>query len=354
MDRPPYNPYLYVKNTGNDVHLVGEESLDGEYDPLMFMDGNNFPWALLVPNTWQPPTEAHRIEEFYPRFTRWRESGGELSRDWYLHDEPWEPEPAANVLVFASDRDGDMELYSLNLDTDEVTQLTSNTFTDKHPDLSADRSKIAFVSDRDGSWGIYTGDVEGNETPELVVNIGGSYYGHPAWSPDGSMIVYDDNFEIFSVKIDGTEKTNLTDTVFTNEYDPNWSPDGSKIAFYSNADGDYDIYTIASDGAGGWQDPVKITDNSVIDQQPCWSPDGTRIAYSSRIDSRYDIFTIDINTREVVNLTNTSGESETSPSWGEEGIAFVRDDEIYTVDPDIGGAPVNITNNSSVDQDPSW
>lgn len=90
VDRPPYNPYLYVKNTGNDVHLIGEESLDGTYNS--FMDENHFPWALLLPIDWDPPAEGQRIEEKYPRFTRWRESGGELSRDWYLHNDPWEPE----------------------------------------------------------------------------------------------------------------------------------------------------------------------------------------------------------------------------------------------------------------------
>jgi LruC domain-containing protein len=84
-DRPPYNPYLYVKDTGEDVHLLGEMSLDGTYDPLMFMDENNFPWGLLVPADWIPPKETRRIEEFYPDFTSWRKSGGSDYRDWYLN-----------------------------------------------------------------------------------------------------------------------------------------------------------------------------------------------------------------------------------------------------------------------------
>jgi hypothetical protein len=84
-DRPPYNPYLFVKDTGEDVHLLGEMSLDGTYDPLMFMDENNFPWGLLVPADWIPPKETRRIEEFYPDFTPWRKSGGSDYRDWYLN-----------------------------------------------------------------------------------------------------------------------------------------------------------------------------------------------------------------------------------------------------------------------------
>ncbi len=87
VDRPPYNPYLYVKNTGYDVHLLGEESIEGSANPegSLFMDENNFPWGLLVPADWTAPEETRRIEEFYPDFTPWRESGGSEYRDWYLN-----------------------------------------------------------------------------------------------------------------------------------------------------------------------------------------------------------------------------------------------------------------------------
>ena len=107
ISRPPYNPYLYVHNTGHDVHLIDEEPLadsinkEDEFgNPETFRDADGFPWGLLVPpgpseeDGWVPPLETQRIEVPYPRFTRWRESGGELSPDWYLHSEPWEPEPA--------------------------------------------------------------------------------------------------------------------------------------------------------------------------------------------------------------------------------------------------------------------
>jgi ELWxxDGT repeat protein len=103
VDRPPYNPYLYVKNTGYDVHLLGEESIEGSENPdgSLFMDENNFPWGLLVPADWINPEETRRIEEYYPNFTPWRLSGGSEHRDWYLNYV--DPDAPAQTVEMAAD-----------------------------------------------------------------------------------------------------------------------------------------------------------------------------------------------------------------------------------------------------------
>lgn len=86
MDEPPYNPFLHVRNTGYDIHLIGEEALPGSKSAgLSFQDAEGFPWALLVPAAWEHPLECQRIEVPYPRFTLWRESFGARHTDWYLH-----------------------------------------------------------------------------------------------------------------------------------------------------------------------------------------------------------------------------------------------------------------------------
>ncbi len=98
IDHAPYNPYLYVKNTGHDIHLIGENALPGSSNPNnipgedVFQDAEGFPWALLVPASWIHPEESQRIEVHYPRFTLWRESLGAEHSDWYLHyDDPYVP-----------------------------------------------------------------------------------------------------------------------------------------------------------------------------------------------------------------------------------------------------------------------
>jgi Tol biopolymer transport system component len=57
-----------------------------------------------------------------------------------------------------------------------------------------------------------------------IVGIDGS------WSPDGSMLVYSDNSELFLARSDGTESRKLV-SVRDESYSPPWSPDGSKLRF---------------------------------------------------------------------------------------------------------------------------
>ena len=100
IDQPPYDPYLYVYNTGYDIHLIGESALPGSRNPSgsAFRDAEGFPWALLVPSDWKHPDETQRIEVPYPRFSLWRQSMGTEFTDWYLHYyDPYVAPTAATV-----------------------------------------------------------------------------------------------------------------------------------------------------------------------------------------------------------------------------------------------------------------
>ncbi len=86
VDLPPYDPYVYVHNTGKDVHLIGKPALPGSLNPAVpvgFRDSNGFPWAMLVPNNYKYPKEGMFIENAYPQFALWRQSLGQTNQDWY-------------------------------------------------------------------------------------------------------------------------------------------------------------------------------------------------------------------------------------------------------------------------------
>ncbi len=68
----------------------------------------------------------------------------------------------------------------------------------------------------------------------------------PTWSPDGSWIAFmvteDDGYQftasdIHAVRVDGSERVQLTSTQSRIEMNPSWSPDGSRIAFDDEATG---------------------------------------------------------------------------------------------------------------------
>ncbi len=93
---PPFDLFLLVLGTeitGGvvDIHLPGKAALSDHAPELpaeaggigSYLDDNGYPWAIAVPNDWQPPMERVRIETAYPRFSDWRVSSGFQWQDWY-------------------------------------------------------------------------------------------------------------------------------------------------------------------------------------------------------------------------------------------------------------------------------
>src|SRR5215208_2378689 len=94
----------------------------------------------------------------------------------------------------------------------------------------------------------------------------------------------DGNQEIYVMNADGSNQTRLT-SVNANDSDPSWSPDRTKIAFDSDRDSteqenfeNHEIYVMnAADGSN----LTSLTFNRAWDSLPRWSPDGTFIAFYS-------------------------------------------------------------------------
>jgi Tol biopolymer transport system component len=154
----------------------------------------------------------------------------------------------------------------------------------------------------------------------------------PAWSPDGSQVVYRDSRrginvddEIFVVNADGTGATNLSNNP-ADDWGPDWSPDGRTIVFNSTRDGlPMGGYLMAPDGS----DVRRIATDSWV-EYPTWSPDGRRIAFMGGASaSEYDIWAVDVDGGDLVQLTDSPGQ-DGWPAWSPDGrrIAFtsVRDD----------------------------
>jgi Tol biopolymer transport system component len=163
----------------------------------------------------------------------------------------------------------------------------------------------------------------------------------PALSEDGARIAYyDDNYQIWTVNVDGSGRTQLTSGHF--DLYPSWSPDGTKIAFRRSTmiegSSHNDIWTMNSDGS----DQIPLTDalgTGGAYDRPAWSPDGTRIALEAAVGGMMsEIYVIDVRTKALVNVTAGNSRdnnriSHQSPAWLADGerIALVRNDDFAII-----------------------
>ena len=258
-------------------------------------------------------------------------------------------------IAFQSNRTGEAEIFTMDANGSNEVNVSNNAASDYEPAWSPDGSKIVFRSSRDdGNFEIYTMNADGSNPERLTTDSANDE--HPDWSPDGTKIVFhsdrDGDYEIYVMNADGSNQTRLTNNALS-DYAPDWSPDGSKIVFESNRDGgNYEIYVMNADGSN----PTRLTNNTAFDEHPAWSPDGSKIAFHSRDTG--EIYVVNADGSNQMNISNNAASDEL-PAWSPDAskIAFGtnRDGnyEIYTMNAD-GSDVSRITNNTAYENRPVW
>jgi TolB protein len=247
-------------------------------------------------------------------------------------------------------------IYIINLDGSDLTQLTNFSIGAQEPVWSPDGKKIAFSATNDG--GIYTINADGTNLTRIVYKTVYDEYtdtwniaanNHPSWSPDGTVIVYESlgdegsgttvsNANIYVVNSDGTGMRRLTKEL-SYEGQPSWSPDGSKIAFvYVKNEGDgysnYHIYVMNADGSN-W---VQLTDRNITvnNQNPDWSPDGTKIVFTGDGDGHQGVFCINLEDKSQTFIGVIGGK----PKWSPDGREIIT----YGYESQTGVVRIWVTN----------
>ncbi|MFN8371339.1 MAG: hypothetical protein U0694_00455 [Anaerolineae bacterium] len=202
-------------------------------------------------------------------------------------DPVWGPN---NFVVYETTRNGNWDLYMIDMSTGQEYQLTSNAADDINAYWSPDGSKLVFQSDRDGGvWQIYELDMATRNIKRL--SSGATIDVDPEYSSDGTHIAYrtygssDAASSLAIMNADGSGARLITSPE-ENATNAAWSPSGRFIAYQSDRDGDLDIYVF--EVATGIT--RQLTANDIPDYAPTWLCNDERVMFTSDIAGDPNIF----------------------------------------------------------------
>jgi serine/threonine protein kinase/Tol biopolymer transport system component len=276
----------------------------------------------------------------------------------------WEAEPAISpdgkLVAYVSDEKGSADLWVVDARGGAPRRLTDAGAGDHTPTWFPDGSAIAFASDRGGQDGIWTVPSEGGPATPLVAGArdpaispdgtliafarlgpGGRYTlwvaplaevgraraltsdagvdglwqnRHPAWSPDGSTIAYQDFSNVWIVPAAGGRSRRLTEGN-TGDGWPSWSRDGRHLYFASMRDDTLALWRMLAGGGPA----VRLTFGTGPESEPRVSRDGARLAYSTYVEER-----------TLILADAAAGTRARLPGVGEFAIAPDGSEVVYT------------------------
>lgn len=172
------------------------------------------------------------------------------------------------------------QIFTALSDEQPAARLTTNGANDIQPRLNRSASRIVFASDRDGNYNIFAMDVDGGNVTRVTTNA--AHETEPSWSPDGARITFSSSrnghSDIYVIDADGANETRLT-TDAGEDSQPAWSPDGSLIAFASTRaapSAGTHVWLMAANG-----DNQHLMQTEPWGRYPLWSPDGQTIIFQA-------------------------------------------------------------------------
>ncbi|MBD3180403.1 MAG: peptidase S41, partial [Candidatus Latescibacteria bacterium] len=207
-----------------------------------------------------------------------------------------------NSIYFSSDRSGRLNIFSYDLQSGKVNQVTSHTeFDVRRPSMGDGK----IVYELGGT--LHLLDLETGRTAEVSVRIETDtpelrpeiievkdLITSADCSPSAERALITARGEIFSVPRKDGPTRNLSMDSGSRERGAVWSPDGRKIAFLSDKSGEYEIYVRYLSEGGK---TVKLTENeSGYRHTLLWSPDSRKIAFA---DQTLACYYVDIENGKV-------------------------------------------------------
>jgi TolB protein len=253
----------------------------------------------------------------------------------------WSPD--GTKIAFISNQSDKYEIWTMNSDGSGRKRLTDLKALSSMPRWSPDGSKIVFSSQITSAGGsrhveIFVMNSDGTGLQQLTESapreaVGGQAGGHddaaeiagwnsvPAWSPDGTKILFGSNREgdgvtpvLYTMNLDGSGQGKFGLFADVDGSQPDWSWATGKIVYVRGRAAKGDIWVMDGGSPLPLLTAKKLTDNIDNNTGPVWSPDGKQIAYNSDTGNNKDIYIMNADGSNVRRLTYDKA-NDGFPAW---------------------------------------
>jgi Tol biopolymer transport system component len=223
----------------------------------------------------------------------------------------WSPDGKRIVLTAMTANN--VDIHVVDVQTGQLTRLTSAPGEDRDPSWSPDGRQLVFSSSREGLPQVYVMGADGSHQRRLTNQVTAVLA--PRWSPDGALIAFtsgpDGNRDLYLMNATGGTVQRLTKGTHLTRDPAAWSPDGSRIAVQIADGKDYNVGIVRPGNAP--RAPLLVASSPAYDGSFTWSPDGKHLAFISDRDGFDAVHVTDAEGRNPIRLTESAS---LTPAWG--------------------------------------
>ncbi|MFM1883169.1 MAG: hypothetical protein RJA05_1578 [Planctomycetota bacterium] len=278
-----------------------------------------------------------------------------------------------NKVYYLSDRGATqghvLNVWSYDLDTRKSAQVTTlDTHDVRWPAVGPDDAgngemvfqhgdRIMLLNLGSGIASVVNIDVPGDRESLRTATVdAASTIQDASISPSGKRVAVVARGDIWSAPAENGTPRNLTRTDGIFERSASWSPDGKTIAYFSDATGEYELWTMPADGKGEARQVTK--DGTCFRTSIAWAPDSKHVIITDKTGA-IDLVKLEDGSARRIDRDPEARPVGVSFSHDSRWMAWARSDDdsemevIFLLDTtDEAAKPVQVTSGYFNDGDP--